>query len=141
MEGSTSSSDEGEYETKDEDSLAEEVKQSSSEGADERREQVRAKVRSLPELASSTLLACLNDLNSLSQCEKPPSSGAEGVTPSSSSSTALFSHRHNSYALQLAFRSRKSICVETTEFLQVFIFATKKSKRPKNVKQQQLCKL
>ncbi|ODM98417.1 Protein 4.1 [Orchesella cincta] len=113
MEGSSSSSDEGEYETKDEDSLVEEVKQSSSEAADERREQVRAKVRSLPELASSTLLACLNDLNSLSQCEKPPS--GEGVTPSS---VALFSHRHNSYALQLAFRSRKSICVETTEFLQ-----------------------
>ncbi|CAL8069280.1 unnamed protein product [Orchesella dallaii] len=43
MEGSSSSSDEGEYETKDEDSLVEEVKQSSSEAADERREQVRAK--------------------------------------------------------------------------------------------------
>lgn len=117
MEGSTSSSDEGEYETKDEDSLAEEVKQSGSSeaGGDEHREQVRAKVRSLPELASSTLLACLNDLNSLSQCEKP--SSGEGVNPSS---IALFSHRHNSYALQLAFRSRKSICVETTEFLQVY---------------------
>lgn len=112
----TDSSDEGEYDTKDGDSLDEFLQgpSGSSSKVDETRKQISAKVRSLPDLAY------LNGLNMLSGdtgCYKP--SHLEGVA-------SFFDpdQQHTSYALLdvLAFRSkRKSICIETTAFLQVLL--------------------
>lgn len=117
LEGSASSS-EGEYETRDGDSL-DEFLQDPSGSLDGKRKHLRAKVRSLPDLVSTNLLACLNGVTAVNDhklnngCLKP--SYFEGVA----SFVGLTNQQHTSYALELAFRSRKSICIETTAFLQV----------------------
>lgn len=107
----TSSSDEGEYDTKDGDSL-DEFLQGPSTSMDEKavrnKLQVKAKVRSLPDLPASTTSASFN-------FETYNPSHLEGVA----SFLCLGHERRNwSVALDVAFRSRKSICIETTAYLQ-----------------------
>ena len=80
-ESESSTSDEGEYDTK--------METPYGNGKEERG---RRKVCSLPELSSSPALNGHTTVNG-NQCY---------------------------YALEIAFRSRKSVCVETIEYLQVF---------------------
>jgi hypothetical protein len=140
LEGSTSSSDEGEYDTKDGDSLDDFLQGPSGGGAssstsDEKRKQVKAKVRSLPDLASSALFAYLNGVysdeiekmrnaaaaaNDTDDCCKndKPSMFGEGVVSFLARVTQTDPSSNSEYALELAFRSRKSICVDTATYLQ-----------------------
>jgi len=88
-EGFSSSSDEGDYDTK----ATENPSSTEAAGGGEKRNVGTGKVSSYscPELASCPAMAA-----------------------------AVGTNGRNGYALELAFRSRKSVCVETIEFLKVF---------------------
>ena len=112
MDGETSSSsDEGEYETKTESPVMEvKVKENDVLG----KLGVRAKVRSLPDLMPSTHPAFLSSycLENLHPPEDSPPSPHQG-----NHYFYYYNNHHNTCALQLALRSRKSVCVATTEYI------------------------
>jgi len=123
LEGSTSSSDEGEYDTKDGDSLDEFLQGPSTETAtssDEKRKQVKAKVRSLPDLASSNLFAYLNGVHDDFKITTKPVVNQEGVVVSSFIIANNESSTNSSCTVALAFRTRNSICVDASMYFQVF---------------------